>query len=68
MLGLAFYDYVWEAILLTITFLGPLLIKGSLVEAILYSLPFILVLGFVDYRETKRLLYYDRVYLGFDSE
>lgn len=68
MLGLAFYDYVWEAIMLTILFLGPLLIKGSLVEAILYSLPFILVWGFIDYGETKRLLYYDRVFLGFDSE
>lgn len=68
MLGLTFYDYVFETIILTITFLGPYLYYGSLIPSILTSLPFILLLGYISYREINDLTYYERVSLGFDPK
>ena len=68
MLGLSFCDYVFGAIFLTITFLGPLLINGSLAQAILTSLPFVLLNAYFTYEKTKQLMYYEKIFMGFDSE
>ena len=68
MLGFSFFDYIFEALFFTITFLGPLLINGSWIQAILTSLPFMVLYSFITRRETKILLHYDRLFLGFDPE